>query len=93
MSEDEFKEVLSKLRAFETMTWPEIERAGSHYVECSRLIKDAQVRLAELHLDDFDQLFSLRLQGKPRMWGLRIGNVFSVLWWDPEHAICPSIKK
>ena len=26
----------------------------------------------------------------PRIWGARRGDVFHVLWWDPEHEVWPS---
>jgi hypothetical protein len=85
----ELKKVAEKLKSFETMTWPDIERGGSHLVSVDQLIPAAQRRLQELRLDDFDELFSLRLGGKPRIWGTKNNNVFSALWWDPEHVICP----
>ena len=93
MDAAEFTDLLNRLKSFETMTWTEIERTGSHFIGTDAIISEAKRRLVELHLDDFDQLFSLRLQGRPRLWGMRIGNVFSALWWDAEHAICPSAKK
>ena len=82
-----------KLSAFETMTWSEIERAGSHNVAVPDLAKAARDRLKELHLDDREELFSLRLTGKSRVWGIRDGRALDVMWWDPEHAVCPSYKK
>jgi len=81
-----------KLRDFEHMTWLDIERGGSHPVEVSRIIREAQRRLQELRINQ-DPLFSLRLSGRERIWGVRVGNVLSVIWWDPKHAICPSEKK
>jgi hypothetical protein len=93
MTADDFGALLKRLKDFETMTWPEIERGGSHFIGTESLIAEAQKRLADLHLDDFEQLFSLRLHGKPRLWGLRFGSIFSALWWDAEHAICPAPKK
>jgi len=57
------------------------------------IIKDAQKRLEELKLDDVDQLYSLRLNGRERLWGIRSNDKFSILWWDPEHQICPAPLK
>lgn len=93
MTSGEFDELVKRLKDFETMTWPEIERGGSHFIDIDRIVPEAQKRLAELRLDDCEQLFSLRFQGKPRLWGRRFGNIFSALWWDSEHAICPTPKK
>jgi hypothetical protein len=93
MSESEFKNLLRRLKSFETMSWPDIEGSDSHFVDVEQIIPEAQRRLSELKLDDFEQLFSLRIGSKPRLWGMRINNIFLALWWDPEHQICPSHKK
>lgn len=86
-------QVVSKLKHFESTPWTEIERHGSHFIAVKDLIPDAKKRLQLLRLDDTDVLFSLRLSGRERLWGLRSNDVFAVLWWDPEHQICPSEKK
>jgi hypothetical protein len=86
--------VLGKLGNFETMTWAEIEAAGSHLVRNdSGLSKAARDRLAEIELDEADTLFSLRLGGQPRIWGIRMGGVLKVMWWDPKHEVYPAPKK
>ena len=89
----DLRTVIDRLRSFETMNWPDIERGGSHFVSVDQLIPEAQKRLQELRLDDFDELFSLRCTGKARIWGMRINNVFSALWWDANHEICPAEKR
>jgi hypothetical protein len=86
--------ILPKIKAFESMTWSEIEgRTGSHFVEVDKIIPAAQRRLAERGQGDIDELFSLRLAGKPRIWGIRDRHILKVLWWDPGHQVCPSPKK
>ena len=86
-----WKEIYPKLRNYETMTWGEIERnkKRDHSVPVEGIVKEALERLAELKLDDIDDLFRFRLSGKMRVWGIRIGRVFQLLWWDPEHEIWP----
>lgn len=85
--------VLTRLGQLEGMTWTEIEQGtGSHFVPCSRLVAEARRRLQNLHHDDLDELFSLRIRGKPRIWGIRIGPVLRVLWWDPDHQVCESTR-
>jgi hypothetical protein len=88
-----FADILLRLKQFETMTWTDIQRGGSHYVATNQIISEAQKRLSELNLDDFDELFSLRIGNKPRLWGMKINNVFSGLWWDCNHEICPAPNK
>lgn len=87
-------EVMERLGNFEGMTWTEIEQStGSHPISKNLLIKSAQDRLIEIKQDDVDELFSLRVNGKARIWGIREEHVLRVLWWDPEHQVCPSEKK
>jgi hypothetical protein len=57
------------------------------------IIGEAQRRLVAIAQDDIDDLFSLHLGGKPRVWGVRDGSVLRLLWWDPEHEICPSLPR
>jgi hypothetical protein len=90
MAEANLHQILDKLKSFENSTWPEIERHGSHTVGVHKIIREAQRRLYDLKLDDTDELYSLRLTGTERLWGLRQNDVFSLLWWDPNHEICPS---
>jgi hypothetical protein len=85
--------VIGRLKHFETMTWSEIEGPKNHSVSCESIVRDAQRRLQEINQDDVDELFSLRLSGKERVWSIRDGSVLKLLWWDPEHKVCPSEKK
>lgn len=86
--------VHEKLSAFESMTWQQLKQdGGSHNVARQDLCREAQRDLEERALDDTDHVFSLRLRGKERVWGLLAGSVLRVLWWDPTHEICPSPKK
>jgi len=84
-------EILKKLGNFETRTWGEIEgnkEEGSHLVkvdDCPNpLVKE---RLKQLELDDIDELFSLRLSGKERIFGILDGFILKILWYDSEHKI------
>ena len=83
-----------RLGNLESMTWHEIlKKNDSHNIKKTKLCPAAQKRLAILKQDDIDEVFSLRLSGKERVWGIREGEALKVLWWDPEHLICPSPKK
>jgi len=90
------QEIQQKLSSFEAMTWNEIlvtAKKQNHSVPCEDLCKKAQDRLAELRLDDVDELVSLHLSGRERVWGIRSHNVLTALWWGSDHSICPSLKK
>jgi len=86
-------DIKDKLKHIENNTWEEIGKNGSHFVEVQKLCKKARNRLRELSLDDYDQLYSLRLSAKERIWGTIEQEVFYVLWWDPEHSVCHAEKK
>jgi hypothetical protein len=89
-------EIRSKLRSFESMTWHEILVDGKnrhHSIQTKKLVPRARTRLAEVKLDDLDELVSLALTGTQRIFGIRDHGVLKLLWWDPEHKICPSVKK
>jgi len=75
------------------MTWKDIICHGSHQCSKHRMSKDARDRLKEIRQDDIDELFSLRLTGKRRVWGIKVGRVLNFLWFDPKHLVCPSPKK
>lgn len=85
--------VLPKIKNLESMTWGEILCRNNHEVRVADLDKEAQKRLQTLKLDDVDQLVSLRLSGRERIWGIRIRSTLRLLWWDPDHKVCPSLLK
>lgn len=88
-----YRDVLEKLHAYETMTEQEIKNGGSHPISIDNLCKEARDRLVEIKLDDAGELMSFRLKGKERVWCRMFGSVMHVLWWDPQHQVCPSPKK
>lgn len=58
------------------------------------LSRAAVERLTDLHLEEFvDNLYSLRLNNTHRIIGIRDRQVFQILWWDPDHKVCPSAPK
>lgn len=85
-----------KLAQLERRTWNEIfvrDKHRNHSVELDRLSPDAAKRLKRKKLDDFGQLWSLRITGACRVWGILVEDVFYLLWWDPDHDVCPSLLK
>ena len=86
--------ILNRISSFERMTWAEILRGkDNHQVPVNQICSDAQQRLSAIRQDDIAELYSLSLANKPRLWGIRDGRVFKVLWWDPEHTVYPCPKK
>jgi hypothetical protein len=93
--------IIDKLKSFETMTWQEIFDASggrahgnnNHDVPVNDLDVAARKRLKDLQLDDLSSLFSLRLTGTQRIWGILDGNVLKILWLDNNHEVCPMKNK
>jgi len=92
-AKSEIQGILRKLGGFETQTWADIKGPNNHAIPKNEICKDAQKRLIEINQDDIDKLFSFHLSGKKRVWGIQDRSFFKVLWWDPDHKICPSFKK
>jgi hypothetical protein len=90
----EWRDILKHLEALERMTWAQIKaqaggrRAGtnSHSLDVCDFCHDARKRLEEIGLDDCDNLFSLRLNNKLRLYGFRDGRVLQLIWHDPHHG-------
>lgn len=99
ISGEDFHELISQhLACFETMTWSQIlevsggKSKGTHHhsINIHQCSKDAQRRLAELKLDNIPALFSLRINNKKRIWGIKEGHVLRLLWIDKQHSVYPS---
>lgn len=79
---------------FERQTWSEAFRAGggrrrgnnNHPVKAEQLTKQARDRLLALHLEEYDTLYSFRLMGTLRVYGIRDSRAFEALWFDPWHG-------
>ncbi len=92
LDQDSIHRIRQKLSEFESMTWSEVlikARKQNHPVPVSHFNKPARSRLAALALDDQEELLSLRLAGKERIWGILVRGVLTLLWWDPHHRVCP----
>lgn len=94
------RQIVAFLTQMERLTWTEIRaqltgsRSGSHRkhhsIPLEALCSEAQRRLQELGLDEFDELFRFRLNNMTRLWGIVHDSVFYVLWWDPDHQVYPT---
>jgi hypothetical protein len=86
----DMQDLLAKIFELQRYTWQELRAKGSHLVSVEQFSSIAQKRLREISKDDLDELYSLRLTGKKRIWGIKSSNILRILWWDPEHRVCPS---
>ena len=92
--------IITKLMNFDSMTWDELLKDtrgrshkgrgnANHGIPVGRLPKESRMRLKEAGRYDIEELFSLRLSNRKRIFGVREGSVLEVLWYDPDHEVCP----
>ena len=81
--------VRERLAALERMTFKEIEGKKSHEIPVEQLGREAQARLLELGIDEYDAVLSLRVTTAERVWGLKAPRGIYLLWWDPAHRVYP----
>ena len=93
LADSRLKDVLVRLLEFESKGWSEIMQTGSHPVAKEKLAAAAKRRLSDIEQDDIDELMSFRVTGRIRVWCIRQANIMRLLWWDPRHEVCPSLKK
>lgn len=94
MSQGDAADVLEKLKGYESQLWHEIEDRNNHVISYESLSTTAQERLSKLKMDDVPDLFSFRISGAKRVVGIRMGTgIVRLLWWDPNHQVCPAPKK
>lgn len=91
--------IQAKLAQFESMTWSDIlHKRGDgkrphHFVKLHRICDEARARLEVIFkIVDFDEMISLRLGGTERIWGIAEGSTMRVVFWDPTHDICKSLR-
>ena len=93
--------VFSHLHDISSMTWSEVLQASggrsrgtnSHGVPIAKLCKEVKQRADRINLNE-DNILSLRLQGKVRLWGIiePENGCFFVIWYDPDHKVYPLSK-
>lgn len=86
-----------RLHEYERKKWFEaLESKHNHPIPPEKISPKAQERLSELGYDDAPNLYQLEIKngkGLQRLWGLKMHNIFQILWWDPNHEVCPSRKR
>ncbi|RKN51956.1 hypothetical protein D7231_35505 [Streptomyces klenkii] len=89
-------EVLRKLANCESMTVNELRntwRLFKEYDLPGGLCREALERLTVMGWDDMTKLHRLEFTGTQRLYGFLDGNIFHVVWWDPNHEVWPYTKR
>lgn len=83
----------SFLLEYEKMIWSEaLKSKSNHPMPLPKICRKAQKRLSELEYTNAGNLYQLKIRGgkgRQRLWGIRIENIFQILWWDPNHTVYP----
>ncbi len=96
-----YREVMEKMIDYSNMTWAEIKKqthdigkSKHHLLSLDMLSKDAFDRFKIMRIEEYeDSIFSFALQNRLRIVGIRENEYFHVLWYDPNHQVCPSKKR
>ena len=93
LSREKLLQIIERLRALETMTWSDILVKGkkdNHEIPFGDLVRPAQACLKQVWQGGVDSVVSLRLTARERIFGIMDDGVLHLIWWDPEHEVCPS---
>jgi len=98
---DKLLDVLAYLKGLETQTWGEIltdtsgrtKSTRNHPIGIDELCSEAQKRVYELKLEEFEELVSIAISGTERVWGVLLDGVFYIVWYDPQHEVYPTEKR
>lgn len=92
-------DVTNCLNGLSGLKWSEIisqttgtkrkRRKKNHSQAYSSICSEAQKRWRYIERPE-DELFRVRYGSTGRIWGVRVGSLFSVVWWDPHHKIYPT---
>jgi len=95
------RNIFSKMINYATMTWADVRgqthdnaKSKCHFLDMDSLSGSARRRvMIKISEENVDKIFSFALTNKLRVIGVRDGRIFHVIWYDPEHEFCPSLKK
>jgi hypothetical protein len=93
LKDADLKALRRELVALEKFTRRKLQVDGKLIaIPSEDLCSDAQRRLIDLELEEWEELWQLILrsggQRKWRAWGRAEGAHFYLLWWDPGHTVC-----
>jgi hypothetical protein len=88
--------IQTKLAEFERKTWNEIftiEKHWNHALSVSQFKCPKARKWMRENMPDQNELWTLRLSGAERIWGVFSEGVYLVVFWDPKHLIWETDKK
>ncbi len=90
----EFFEILKKsLQKYESMLWEDVlHRISCHPLPVHRATRRARDRFVEI-CPDVDTLHQVDFSELGRVWGVKKGQYFQLVWHDPYHTVCPTRRR
>lgn len=94
ISREDHARLLDVMAEVEGMKAGELFRVGHRlcktYNDMARCPnKDVLRRLSEKY-EGLDHMVRIELDGLKRLYGVRTGHEFHIIWWDPNHEVWPS---
>jgi hypothetical protein len=96
----ETADLLDLLSSTSRLVWREVKelkfnsqrrtRALHHSQPVESICTEARQRLDAMGRGDQEEVFRLRHGNTIRVWGVLEGPVFSILWFDRDHQVCPT---
>jgi hypothetical protein len=89
---EDLRDLLERLKSLSNNKVKEIfgeNGAGKHYAELGSGFNPLAKKRLVLKYDGLDHIHRIRISGTKRFYGILEGNVFSIVWWDPNHEIWP----
>lgn len=84
-----FQEILPRLQQYETMTWSDIFRRNScHYWDINKMPTKARNKLKRKY-PQHDTFHQIDILQPCRLLGWRDRQILFLIWYDPNHTICP----
>ena len=87
-----FDKCLKHLQHYEDKTWMQIkEEDHCHPVPLKEIVPRAQTRIINKH-GEIDNLWQVKAEGRCRLFGLKDGQMFYLIWHDEYHTVYPGGK-
>ena len=92
----EMAEMKDKLGYLESSTWKDVfvrDARNNHMIEAAKLKCPIARKWMVDHLPDQPLLWTIRVSGSGRIWGIISEGAYQIVFWDPEHLIWPTPLK
>ncbi len=90
MTAQEVAQVKQKLETFEKSTWKELfvdNKHRNHRISAADLKCPIARKWMKDNMPDQDYLWTLRLSGAERIWGILSQDAYQIVFWDPDNLI------